>query len=187
VLGAVIRVLRAPARPPLIDRRQVQRRGDVHEHAHGEELHHALEGQAGQPLGELPQMLVPRPGSSPDLGIVARGVDLQLQQEQRPVIEKARVAVTHRFQRRFARAVAGRRDEGVLHSLEAPLDEREEQRLLGREQAEQVRLADPGVPGDILGGGARQAVDGELGDRGVEDQFAALRCGHPLLGLGHGH
>jgi hypothetical protein len=30
-------------------------------------------------------------------------------------------------------------------------------------------------------------VRSELGDSGVEDDLAALRCRHPLLGLGHDH
>ena len=69
------------------------------------------------------------------------------------------------------------------HSAEAPLHQRQEQGLLGREEAEQVRLADPGPAGDVLGRGAGQAAHGELGDRGVEHELAALGRGHPLPGL----
>jgi len=71
--------------------------------------------------------------------------------------------------------------------VKALLHQREEQCLLGREEPEQVRLADSGPAGDVLGRGARQPVGGELGDRGLEHQLTALCRGHPLPGLGHGH
>src|SRR5262249_23589279 len=62
-----------------------------------------------------------------------------------------------------------------------------EQPLLGGEQPEQIRLANPGAPRHVLGRGARQAAEGELGDRRFEHHLAALRGGHPHSRPCHTH
>src|SRR5206468_34511 len=56
---------------------------------------------------------------------------------------------------------------------------RQEQRLLRREQAEQVRLADAGVAGDGLGARALEAAGGEAVGRRLQHDAATLVRTHP--------
>ena len=172
-------LFRHTACPPFVDRGQVQGSGDVHQHAHGEELPDRLEGQAGQPLHQVPELLVSGPRRNPDLRVIAGRVRLHLQQQQRAVLEQFVVGPAHRVERFLTDRIPGSCGERVLHAAEAPLDQRKEQRLLGREQAEQIGLADASDAGDVLGGGARQAPDGELAERRLEHLLATLLCAHP--------
>ena len=64
-------------------------------------------------------------------------------------------------------------------------DRRQEQLALGPEQPEQVGLGDAGAPGDVVGGGAVQALQAELDHGRVEHGVAALVGG--LAGGGGGH
>jgi hypothetical protein len=60
---------------------------------------------------------------------------------------------------------------GVFH---APGQSGDEDRLLVREEPEEIRLRDADPPGDRRGGGAVVAGDRELGDRRADDALAPL-------------
>ncbi len=67
------------------------------------------------------------------------------------------------------------------------------QRMSAAERREMVleaavtEFAAHGLAGTSTEDVARRAVGGELGDGSLEDHLAALRRGHPLLGLGHAY
>jgi len=78
-------------------------------------------------------------------------------------------APEHRAERleRFGRR--GDRGEVVVELLEAPVDRRPPQVVLAAEVVVHERLGDAGALGDGPGGGAVEAVVGELHERGVDD------------------
>jgi hypothetical protein len=162
-----------------VDLGQVHRRRDVHQHADREEVHHGLVRQPGNPLDLLPQLPESGPGGVTDVRVLAGRVRLHLHQQQDPVVEQRLVRVRHRRHRLLAGQLTRGRRELVSHPAEAPLDQRQEQRLLRGEQAEQVRLADAGPARDLLGRGSRVPVHGELRHRLAEHQLAPLLGRHP--------
>ena len=97
-----------------------------------------------------------------------RGVALELDQEQRAVLEERRVGQGDRSERALAlhglaRLVAPDRIlEGEAGAAEAAPHDGAEQLLLGAEQLEDVRLGDAGCPGDRLGRRAHEPASREL-------------------------
>src|SRR5258708_3578208 len=142
---------RAPACPSLVDGRQVHGCGNVDQHSHGEKLYYPVERQPGQPLDQHPQRTESGASSGPDVRVVARRIRVHLQQQERPVVQQLLVSLAHGFEGFVADSIGGCCGKGLSDALEAPLYKGEEQRLLGREEAEEVRLADTGPAGDVLG------------------------------------
>ncbi len=125
--------------------------------------------------------------ASRDLVVVARAVEVHLQHELVAVAEQLAVCLAHRVHRVLAGEVTHGVDEGLANPAEAVGHEREEQRLLGREEPEEVRLADPGGAGDVLGRGAVVATLGERGNRRAQHVGTPLYSAHPGRWGHHGH
>ena len=151
----------------------------------GEELQHLLGRGAGQLLDASVERRELLADGRADLGIGARRVSLELDEQQRPIGQQAHVGRSDGVERAVA-ALDRARDVGAAAVLErepgageAAPDDREEEVLLRPEQLEDVRLRDAGPPGDRLGGRADQPAVRELLGRRCDDRFASLVGGHP--------
>ena len=93
-----------------------------------------------------------------DVGVVAGRVRLHLAAEPvRVRADQLAVGLAHRAQRLLAGLALGRLLEGLARLGEAALDRRDEELLLRAEEAEEVRLRDAGLAGDLVGRGAGEA------------------------------
>ena len=129
------------------------------------------------------------PSRCPDVRVVTGRVRMQLDEQEHPVFQQLEVRVAHNLERVFPRELAAghhnRLLEQLLHAGEALLHGFHEQRLLGGEEPEQVRLADARPTGNGIGAGAVEATLGELHGRSGEDGLAPLLRCHPRTRLGH--
>src|SRR5919201_635191 len=150
--------------------RKVERGRHVQEHAGGEELGQLLAVDAAEVADEVVELRVATASQVAHLRVAARGVRLQLHEQQRAVGEDGAVGLLHRLERAVGTGVLGRRAERLLDAVEAALDGSKEQALLGAEQAEGVGLRDPDVVGDRADRGAVQPGLGEVLDRGGDER-----------------
>ena len=144
----------------------------VAEHALGHERAQLLRACARQLAAHLVQLREARRHAGPDLGVVGRGVELQLERELVAIREQRDVGLPH-AQQTLVRAVADRRAaERLGDALEGAVRDGEEERLLGPEQPHDVRLRDAGALGDAVGRRAVEATAREL-DRGCRRDLRA--------------
>src|SRR5206468_1119825 len=108
--------------------------------------------------------------------VLTRRVRLHLRAEIRGVAgEPLAVGLPYGLKRLLAFQAGGCRVHHLERPAQAALDRRHEELLLRAEEAEDVRLRDPGSPGDCLGRAAVEPMSGELDERRLEDLVAALR------------
>src|SRR5262249_42210196 len=114
---------------------------DVQEHADREEVAYLLRREARHSLDVLDEPAEAAAADVSHLWIVAGGVRLHLPLEPPWIAENGLViSLGDRFQRVLARFAGGRLSEHLERLVEALLDGREVQLLLGSEEPEEVRL-----------------------------------------------
>ena len=109
-----------------------------------------------------------------DLGVVGRGVELQLQRELVAVAEQRHVGRAHVLEALVGAFPHRCRPERVGDALERAVGDRQEERLLGAEQAHDVRLRHARALGDAIGRRAVEPAARELDRRGRGDLGASL-------------
>ena len=160
-----------------------------------EELVQALALDAGQLADQLDQLGVASSHARAHNLVVTGGIGLVLEHQVVAVGgEQLLVGEPHRLHRVLtlrwsaSLAIVGRRAaEAVGDALKAPLQRREEQLALVREQAEHIRLRHTHTPRDPLHRRAVQTTARELVHGGGDQLLAALGGGNPPAhGLGCG-
>jgi hypothetical protein len=142
-------------------------------------LHDPVVVRARDPFGLLPQSRHPAPSQVAHPLVVARGgPHVQLHPQDRAVIEQGVVRPPHRDQRLLAGETGAGPFEERLELVETALERRDEDRPLGRKEAEKVRLRNPDAASNRLGGRALVSPSAELGPGCVEHQLSSTFRAH---------
>src|SRR2546425_3474228 len=154
---------------------QVHGRDHIEQHPRREPVRDDLDRDVRDRLDEAEELTVAVPDRSADVRVVAGRVSLELPEQPRAVgDDEISVGATHGTKRLLApqTAAGGPEDlEGLRH---AALDGGDVQRLLGAEEAEEVRLRNACRGRDLVGRRAVQPPVGECRGGCLEHRLAAL-------------